>query len=577
MLPSILLSALLLAGPVPSSPDSLDAFIRAQMAMRKIPGLSLAIVDKGKVVYAKGYGVTAPGGKTPVSAETLFLAGSVSKSVAAMGALKLVEAGTLSLDGDVNDKLTTWKVPDNGYTGTEKVTLRRILSHSAGTTVHGFAGYEVGTPVPTLVQILDGTPPANSAAVRVDTTPGELWRYSGGGYTVMQLLMDDVTGQPFDQWMAANVLGPLGMTRSSFAQPPSTEMAPSTASGQYAPGNPVPGRWHLYPEMAAAGLWTTATDLARFITGVQQSYAGTSNPVISQAMTREMLTNVKNDDGLGVFLDTTTGGLFFLHGGRDEGFDAYMGGYAETGQGVAIMINANDNSGMMRRIYEFVAREYAWPGSAPQFALTPEKVPSARLESFGGRYEVANNQMLTLVAKGGKLVAIIDGLPDRVFIPTGQWQVTSDDQSRQFTFERDESGEVIGFSRAINGQARTAPLVSPLLEGVKPQRDPDPARTAQAESALRALAKGGTAVQQSLLFPAGAKADFGTRPQDVLAGFSSITFILAENVSGRGIERHGSPVNTVLCYRLNDSKNGAFVLVYLTPTGQVTDYDVVNE
>ncbi len=367
------------------------------------------------------------------------------------------------------------------------------------------------------------------------------------------------------------------MTRSSFAQPPSAAMAPSTAAGQYAPGTPVPGRWHLYPEMAAAGLWTTATDLAQFIIAVQQSYAGTSNPVISQAMTREMLTNVQGDDGLGVFLDSSTGSLLFFHGGRDDGFDAYMGGYAETGQGVAIMINANDNSGMMRRIYEFVAREYAWPGSAPQFALTPEKVSSARLESFGGRYEVANNQMLTLVPKGGKLVSMVDGLPDRVFIPTGQWQVTSEDQSRQFAFERDAEGDVIGFSRAINGQQRTAPLVSPLLEGLKPQRDPDPARTAQAESALRAIAKGGTAVQQSLLFPAGAKADFGGRGQDVLADFSGITFITAEDVTGRGIERHGSPVNTVLCYRLNDSKHGAFVLVYLTPTGQVTDYDVVNE
>lgn len=576
MIPNILLSALLLAHPTQPSPDSLDAFIRTQMAMRKIPGLSLAIVDKGKVVYARGYGVSAPGGKTAVSTETLFLAGSISKSVAAVGALKLVEAGTLSLDGNVNDELTTWKVPDNGHTGTEKVTLRRILSHTAGLTVHGFGGYDAGGPVPTLTQVLDGTPPANSAPVRVDTTPGALWRYSGGGYTVMQLMMDDVTHQPFDQWMAANVIAPFGMTRSSFQQPPSAAWAPSMAAGQLAPGAPVAGRWHLYPEMAAAGLWTTATDLARFVIAIQQSYAGTSNPVISQAMTREMLTGVRNNDGLGVLLDSTSGSLLFFHGGRDEGFDAYMGGYAATGQGVAIMINANDNSGMMRRIYEFVAREYDWPGAEPQFALTPAKVPAARVASFGGWYEVANNQMQTLVPQGGKLVSMVDALPDRVFIPTGEWQVTSEDRSRQFTFERDEAGQVIGFSRDINGQARTAPRVSPLLKGLKPQRDPDPARTARVEAALRALAKGGPAVQQSLLFPAGAKADFG-RPQDVLDGFSGLTFLLAENVSGRGIERHGSPVATVLCYRLNGSKNGPYVLVHLTATGQVTDYDVVSD
>jgi len=576
MIPNILLSALLLATPA-QSPDSLDAFIRSQMAMRKIPGLSLAIVDKGKIVYARGYGVTAPGGKTRVTTETLFLAGSISKSVAAVGALRLVEAGTLSLDQNVNEKLTTWKVPDNAGFGTEKVTLRRILSHTAGLTVHGFGGYEVGTPVPTLTQILDGSPPANSPPVRIDTVPGAMWRYSGGGYTVMQLMMDDVTGVPFDQWMATNVIGPFGMTRSSFQQPPSQASAPFVSAGQYAPGTPVPGRYHLYPEMAAAGLWTTASDLGRFVIGVQQSYAGTANPVISQAMTREMLTNVKGDDGLGVFLDESTGKLLFFHGGRDDGFDAYMGGYAETGQGVAIMINANDNSGMMRRIYEFVAREYGWPGSAPQFALTPVRVPSARIVSYGGRYEAANNQMATLVPQGDKLVSMADGLPDRVFIPTGEWEVTSEDQSRRFTFVRDAAGNVVGFTRSINGKDAPAPRVSPLLRDAKLQRDPDPARTARAETALRALGEGGPALNESPVITASAKADFAGRSQDVLKGFSSITYIVAEDVTGRGIERHGGQVTTVLCYRLNDSKAGGFALVYLTSDGQVTDYDVVND
>ncbi len=577
MIPNILLSALLLAAPI-QSPDSLDAFIRAQMAMRKIPGLSLAIVDKGRIVYAKGYGVSAPGGKAPVTTDTRFLAGSISKSVAAVGALKLVETGTLSLDGNVNDKLTTWKVPDNGFTGTEVVTLRRILSHTAGLTVHGFGGYEVGTPVPTLTQILDGTPPANSASVRVDTTPGARWRYSGGGYTVMQLMMDDVTGQPFDQWMATNVIAPFGMTRSTFAQPPSAVFASFTAAGQYAPGTPVPGRWHLYPEMAAAGLWTTATDLAQFIIAVQQSYAGTANPVISQAMTRAMLTSVQNDDGLGVFLDTTSGSLLFFHGGRDDGFDAYMGGYAETGQGVVIMINANDNSGMVRRIYEFVAREYNWPGNAPQFTLDPVRVPSARVTSYGGRYEAANNRMITLVPQGTKLVSMADGLPDRVFIPTGEWQVTSDDRSRRFTFQRDAAGAITGYANTLSdGQDRIVPRVSPLLKDARPARDPDPARTARIEPALRALGEGGQAIEQSPVITATAKADFGGRAQDVLQGFSSITYLLAEDVTGRGIERHGGQVATVLCYRLNDSTHGAFALVYLTADGMVTDYDVVND
>jgi len=185
--------------------------------------------------------------------------------------------------------------------------------------------------------------------------------------------------------------------------------------------------------------------------------------------------------------------------------------------------------------------------------------------------------MATLLPQGDKLVSMSDGLPDRVFVPTGEWQVTSEDQSRQFTFVRDAGGSIVGFSRAINGKDVTAPKVSPLLKDAKPQRDPDPARTARAEAALRALGEGGQAIEQSGTLTSTSKADFGGRSQDVLKGFSSITYILSEDVTGRGIERHGGQVTTVLCYRLNDSKAGAFVLVYLTSDGQVTDYDVVND
>lgn len=578
MTKSFLLLALVLAAPAHAqtrATDSLDTYIRAQLAMRKVPGLSLAIVDHGRIVYAQGYGVTDPGGKAPVTPDTRFLAGSISKSVAAMGALALVEAGTLSLDSNVNRWLTTWKVPGNAFTAGSPVTLRRILSHTAGLTVHGFGGYQVGTPVPSVVQILDGTPPANSPPVVVDTTPGAIWRYSGGGYTVMQLLMEDVTGQPFADWMGRHVLAPLGMMQSSFHQPPPASMVPFTAAGQYAPGTPVPGRWHLYPEMAAAGLWTTASDLARFVIGVQQADAGAATPVISQEMTRTMLTDVKGSDGLGVFLDASTGSLLFFHGGRDDGFDAYMGGYATTGQGIVMLINANDNSGMLRRIYERVARMYGWPGSEPPYTLTRVSIPGARLDSYGGRYEVANNQMLTLVPDGQTLVSLTDGLPDRVFVPTGAWEVTSDDLSRRFTFEHAPTGQVTGFSRPINGASVIAPRIGPLLAGRKPVRDPDPARTVRAEAALRALAVGGDAARNSPALTPGARADFGP-PQDVLAGFAGLTFLLAEDVSGRGIERHGSAVVTVLSYRLNGSPHGAFVLVYLASNGLVTDYDVVD-
>ncbi len=350
------------------------------MSKRDIATLSLAIIQDGKIVKSVGYGVADKTSRTPVTPETLFQAGSVSKSVAALGALRLVEQGKLSLDDDINQYLRTWKVPENRFTKEQKVTLRRILSHTAGLTVYGFPGYDVHGPIPTLVQVLNGKP-ANTPAIRVDILPGSQWRYSGGGYTVMQQVIIDVTGKPFPEYMQANVLQPLGMTNSTFRQPLPPDLAAKTASGYYQESRPVRGRWHIYPEMAAAGLWTTATDLAKFAIGVQQSLSGRSNPVISQAMTGKMLTVEKDGDGLGVFLAGRGRTLRFSHNGRDEGFDAVVEAYAETGQGAAIMINANEDSRMVGRILELIAREYHWPDYPVQPVYKPIPDNEAQLTS----------------------------------------------------------------------------------------------------------------------------------------------------------------------------------------------------
>ena len=357
--------------------DKVDDYIKLQMQKRHIAGLSLAIIEDGRIVKAKGYGVTDKDSNAPVTASTLFQAGSISKSVAAMGALHLVEQGQLALDEEVNAKLTTWKVPENAFTRQEKVTLRRLLSHTAGITVHGFPGYAADAPMPTLAQVLNGEKPANTEAIRVDILPGSQWRYSGGGYTIMQQMLLDVTGKPFPAFMQETVLMPLGMRDSTYAQPLPDSKAQSTATGYYPDGKAVAGRWHIYPEMAAAGLWTTASDLARFAIGVQQSLAGKSNPVISPAMTRQMLTNQKDNDGLGVFLQGNGKTLRFTHGGRDEGFDAMLLAYAETGKGAVIMINANNDSTMVSHILEIIAQEYHWPDYplSPVYKPIPDKEP----------------------------------------------------------------------------------------------------------------------------------------------------------------------------------------------------------
>jgi CubicO group peptidase (beta-lactamase class C family) len=349
------------AGFMTAQADDVDDLIATRMRKRHITGLSVAIIEDGRIIKEKGYGFMDKSGKAPVTPATLFQAASISKSVAALAALHLVQEGRLSLDADVNTRLHTWKVPENEFTENKKVTLRGILSHSAGLTVDAFPGYVVGCPVPTLLQLLDGIEPANTPAIRVDIVPGSEWRYSGGGYAVMQQMIIDATGKPFPEVMRHTVLEPLGMMSSTYDQPLPERMAASAATGYYANGKAVEGRWHVYPEMAAAGLWTTASDLARFAIGVQRALAGDSNPVLSQSMTHLMLTHQADDDGLGVFLEGSGKTLRFFHEGRNKGFDARLLAYTSEGRGAVILINTNDDSGAVEEIVNAIAKKYHWP------------------------------------------------------------------------------------------------------------------------------------------------------------------------------------------------------------------------
>ena len=217
--------------PLGTGQAPLQLDLQTIMRQLQMPGLSIAVIDNFQIAWAKGYGVTAVGSTTPVSPDTLFQTGSISKPVAAMGTMHLVQEGKLSLDEDVNKKLLNWKVPENEFTREQKVTLRRLMSHSAGTTVHGFPGYPVGGPIPTLVQVLNGEPPANTKPIVVDIVPGTQWRYSGGGVTIEQQLVLDVTGKPFPQFMRETVLDKIGMDHSTYEQPLPPAKAAMAASG----------------------------------------------------------------------------------------------------------------------------------------------------------------------------------------------------------------------------------------------------------------------------------------------------------------------------------------------------------
>jgi CubicO group peptidase (beta-lactamase class C family) len=403
-----------------------------------VPGVSIAVIDSGKIAWAQGFGLKEAGGTDSVTPTTIFQAGSISKPTFALGVMRLVQDGKLDLDENVNVKLRSWHVPDNRFTEHEKVTLRRILSHNAGLTVHGFPGYEAGTPIPTVPQVLDGIKPANTAPVRVDTFPGAISRYSGGGTTVAMLLVTDVVQQPFPQFMQSTVLGPAGMVNSTYEQPLPAARAGDAATGYDGSGKPIVGKYHTYPEMSAAGLWTTPTDLATLAILLQHTYAGQSSAVINQATFKQMLTVQKPPFGIGYAVSGNGPTLEFSHDGSDEGFISRFIAFAERGQGLVIMTNGEQGGSLIGEITAAVAAEYGWPDHQ-QVERSTVAVDSHKLLSLAGAYHIPLPDSVTIVirADSGKLFAILP--------PADTTRLFAESDSTFFTADE---GMPIAFTRA---------------------------------------------------------------------------------------------------------------------------------
>jgi CubicO group peptidase (beta-lactamase class C family) len=332
-----------------------------RMAELKVPGVSIAVIDKGRIAWAKGYGLRESGCPDPVTPETLFQAASISKPVCAVGVMVLADAGKFFLDEDANEKLRSWHVPGNILTQEARVTMRRLLSHTAGLTVHGFRGYAAGEPRPTLIQVLNGEKPANSAPIRVDILPGSVHRDSGGGYTVLQQLVEDVTGREFPAAMRDLVLAKIGMNASTYEQPLPEGRRKLAATGHGTDGKPIPGRWHTYPEIAAAGLWTTPSDLARFAIELQNALRGESNRVLSAESVRVMITPVADNYGLGFAIHGSGDSLTFEHGGSNQGFKCTLVAFASAGKGAVVMTNGDQGEALAQEIVRTLARIYGWP------------------------------------------------------------------------------------------------------------------------------------------------------------------------------------------------------------------------
>ncbi len=333
-----------------------------RMAFYNVPGVSIAVINEYEIEWAKGYGVLAADSNEPVTTKSLFQAASLAKPIVAVAALHYVEQGLIELDGDVNHALNSWRLPENELTAAEKVTLRRLLSHSAGVTVPSFRGYTQGESIPTLQQILDGEPPANSAPIRVNIVPGTEHRYSGGGYMIVQQLLEDVADEPFPELMRDTVLGPWGMTNSTFESPLPDRLQLLAASAHRANGRLIPGGWHIYPEMGSgASMWATPSDLARFAIGVMEGYNGRSDSVLSHEMATQMLTAQLGDRGLGPIVLHDGGDLFyFLHPGANDGYKNYLVAYPLRGHGAVIMTNSDGGEALYREILNSISVEYGW-------------------------------------------------------------------------------------------------------------------------------------------------------------------------------------------------------------------------
>lgn len=325
------------------------------------PGVSIALIEKSRIEWARGYGLKELGGTDPVTPATLFQAGSISKPVAALGAILLVEQGKLDLDQDVNQRLTRWRAPQNAFTARQTVTIRLLLSHRAGVIVPGFPGYAAGVSVPTILEVLEGRPPANTPPIVVDMPPASTYRYSGGGFCILQQLVMDVTAAPFEETMQRLVLQPLGMSSSTYLQPLPEEGRKAAATGHQSRG-PVEGKWHTYPELAAAGLWTTAEDLAKFALAIERAWKGESGAIVSQRLAREMLTAQGGGPyGLGLVVRGAGSALTFTHDGVNAGFESRLIGFPATGQGAVVMINGNGSRPLITEFMDLLRAEYRWP------------------------------------------------------------------------------------------------------------------------------------------------------------------------------------------------------------------------
>lgn len=349
----------------PQTPNrqGFDGFTLQELMQRfRVPAVSIAVIKDFKIHWAKAYGVADVESGQAADTGTVFQAASISKPVFAMSVVRLAQDGRLSLDADVNSLLESWRVPMTELTRDQPVTLRSLLSHTSGADDgFGFPGYDPSAPRPTLVQILNGESPSNVGPVRFARPPYAGAKYSGGAVTLAQLAVMDVVDRPFADVTRELVLAPLGMSNSSFEQPMSDAFGRRAARAHSGAGRRMGPPWHVYPEQAAAGLWTTPSDLARFAIEVQRAIRGPKGAVLNQASAREMLAPVGvGGFAVGLGVAQRGEGWYFSHGGSNWGFRGNLVAHVRKGYGVVIMTNGDTGGPLIGELEARVAAAYNW-------------------------------------------------------------------------------------------------------------------------------------------------------------------------------------------------------------------------
>ena len=426
-----------------------------RMKYYKVPGLSIAVIKDYKIDWAKGYGLADTIQKTKVTTETMFSAGSISKFLMAVTALKLVEEGKIGLDSPINDYLTSWKITENDYTKKTPITLRMLLSHLAGTSQTSYFGFTPAEPLPTIVEVLSGAKISQTRAVVVNSEPNKEFRYSGGGSMIAQMALMDVSKKSFGNLTQQVLFDKIGMTNSTFEQPVSEKFS-KQCSWAYSQASWFKGMPYVYPQQAAAGLYSTPTDLAKFFIDVQKSFNG-KGKVLSEAMTKKMLTSQVNvSDGgykeqmsIGPFLIQRTdnkdpNGVYFEFTGVNAGFLAYGMASVQGGNGVIVMLNSGDNqNGIGKEIRRAVAKVYNWTNYLPT-EIQPINLPENELNKMAGRYRMGTDEVLYLRKEKNYLVENINSGFEIYCFPITKDTIVFTDFNIKGFFKRNEKGEVTG-------------------------------------------------------------------------------------------------------------------------------------